>query len=124
MERRRLRLCGILAMVTAAGCGSSGGGTGPTAGWAPTSTTNDATTIGGGMTGTCSSTMLRKMVPVTLTGGGDQFALGDGYLLADSIDPAYVYFVVPVRNLGSTMHCFVGITDGSYQGSSEASCAR
>lgn len=98
------------------GCGGGGGGgAGQPAGWAPTATTNDATTIGGGMTGTCSSTAERKQVPVTLSAGGDQFALGDGYLLANTLDPYYVYFVVPVRNLGSTMHCFVGITDGSYQ---------
>jgi hypothetical protein len=101
----------ISAMVTAAGCG----GGGQTMGWAPTATTNDARTISGGMTGTCSGTAERKQVPVTLSAGGDQFALGDGYLLANTLDSSYVYFVVPVRNLGSTMHCFVGITDGTYQ---------
>jgi len=113
-----------LAVMTAVGCGDGGGGgASPPAGWAPTATTNDATTISGGMTGTCSSTAERKQVPVTLSAGADQFALGDGYLLADTFDPYYVYFVVPVRNLGSTRHCFVGITDGSYQWSTASGSA-
>jgi hypothetical protein len=112
MERRRLTLGGALLAMTAVGC--DGSGAGPAA-WAPTATTNDSATISGGMAGTCSPTMLRKKVPLTLSAGGDQFALGDGYLLADSLAADYAYFVVPVRNLGSTMHCFVAITGGSYQ---------
>src|SRR6185437_6999349 len=66
VARRRLTVGAILAMVTAAGCG---GGGGQTMGWVPTATTNDARTISGGMTGTCSGTAERKQVPVTLSAG-------------------------------------------------------
>jgi hypothetical protein len=122
VERRRLKSWGILALMTVAGCGGSGGA-GQAAGWAPTATTNDATTINGGMTGTCNSMLLRKKVPLTLSGGGDQFALGDGYLFTEADIPYYVNFTVPIRNLGSTMHCFVAITGGSYQWNTAAGSA-
>jgi hypothetical protein len=116
-----------LVVLAAVGCGGgSGSGTGGTGGsqgtggttgaaWLPTATTDDAATIKAGSAGSCSSSLLRKKVPITLSGGGTEFALGDGYLFADADLPSYANLAVPVTNLGSTMHCFVAITTGSYQ---------
>ena len=60
-------------------------------------------------------TLLRKTVPLTLSAGGADFAVGDGYLFSDTLIPQFAYFAVPVRNLGPTMHCFVHVSAGSYQ---------
>ena len=115
VDGRGLTLCGAVGMMMAGGCGGGNGG-GMTAGWAPTATTDNAATISGGSTGMCSGvTLLRKKIPLTLSAGGADFAIGDGYLFTDASTPQFVDFAVPVRNLGSTMNCFVHVSTGSYE---------
>lgn len=142
MVRRTGALFALLGIAGMSGCGSSspagpgsggtngGGGTNGSGGtgggmgsWLPTATTNDDANLSGASLGPCGTpTLLRKKIPVTLTGGGTEFSLGDAYLMSLMVDPAYAYLAVPVTNLGTTMHCFVSTTNYSWldsQGNSE-----
>jgi hypothetical protein len=135
----------LLGIAGAVGCGSSpagpgvgganggagtnggaGAGGGVPGSWLPTATTNDDANLSGMSVGLCdgSASLLRKKIPVTLTGGGTQFSIGDGYLMSDASIPAYAYFALPVTNVGTTMHCFVSASDYSWldsAGNSEGS---
>jgi hypothetical protein len=96
--------------------GGGGAGGGVPGNWLPTATTNDAANLSGMSVGLCdgSASLLRKKIPVALTGGGTQFSIGDGYLLSDASVPQYAWLALPVTNLGTTMHCFVSASDYSW----------
>jgi hypothetical protein len=126
-----LGISGLLGCGSSSPAGSGGGGTnggggsggGVPGNWLPTATTNDDATLSGASLGPCATpTLLRKKIPVTLTGGGTEFSLGDAYLMSVAADLAYAYLAIPVTNLGTTMHCFVSTTNYSWldsQGNSE-----
>jgi hypothetical protein len=101
------------------GAGTNGGanaGGGVPGTWLPSARTNDDANLSGTSVGLCdgSASLLRKKIPVALTGGGTQFSIGDGYLMSDASVPEYAWLALPVTNLGTTMHCFVSASDYSW----------
>jgi len=104
-----LRSASVVLVILLVGCGEDKPSKNP-------GPTNNSAVLSGPAVGTnaAPAANLRRIIPVSATGGG--FEVGSGYVTRPEPADANVYLAVPVKNTTSGLRCAIGATSLVWQG--------